>query len=452
MINKPKLKYDFFNDEDVDKLVEYCYRDVEILAEAFIKLLYFIKDEEIGNFSPTVAGLAFNAFRHKFMNEKIYVHNNADALKLELDSYRGGLCDIFRRGEFTGKYYKLDVNSMYPFVMKNNIYPVKLLGVINDFPTNKLDKINNDVVWIARCDLNISKAVIPLRYKHKLCLVKGNITATITSVEYQQFKEYINIDKIHTIALYEAKPIFADYIEYFYTKRLDAKQRGDVTNATFYKLLLNSLYGKFGQTVRERELVDIKTLDTILSNEESDNDDGISISTISKVGDKYLVLKQHKLSRDSFPAIASLVTAYARCYLMKLILQAGEDNVYYCDTDSLIVNESGYNNLKEYINANELGKLKLEDEAEEIEIVAPKWYNMGDKTVHKGVRKDAVQINNNTYKQQKWLKTLSLWKGGMFNAVYVQNYYVKHDGKYDKGIVLSDGRIERYMVNEVRKT
>ena len=42
---------------------------------------------------------------------------------------------------------------------------------------------------------------------------------------------------------------------------------------------------------------------------------------------------------DSFVAIASLVTAYARMYLVDLILKVGRENLYYVDTDSLIINK-----------------------------------------------------------------------------------------------------------------
>jgi hypothetical protein len=385
------------------------------------------------------------------MNTKIYIHNNIDALKLEIDSYRGGLTDIFYKGKFTGKYYKLDVNSMYPYVMANNVFPTKLTTVIKDFPSSKVNDIPNKYVWIARCDITLSKAVLALRYKKKLCLVEGNITTTITSAEYEAFKQYITINKIHEIAIYESSPLFKEYVEYFYTKRLEAKSKGDNSNAMFYKLLLNSLYGKFGQMVRERELVNVTELDDILTNEELQGNNNADINIVSKIGDKYLILGAYKLSTNSFPAIASFVTAYARCYLMQLILTAKEENVYYCDTDSLIVNEEGFMNLKPFINNNELGKLKLEDSANEIDITAPKWYKFGGKEVHKGIRKDAYQLDSSTWKQEKWLKTLSLWKEGITDSVVTVTYYVKHDGEYDKGIVSSSGRIERYKVSEVRK-
>jgi len=77
---------------------------------------------------------------------------------------------------------------------------------------------------------------------------------------------------------------------------------------------------------------------------------------------------------NSFVAIASFVTAYARCYLWELIEKAGEENVLYMDTDSLFVTKKGYENLKDYLDNKELGKLKLEDVTEDLTIWGAKLY------------------------------------------------------------------------------
>ena len=45
--------------------------------------------------------------------------------------------------------------------------------------------------------------------------------------------------------------------------------------------------------------------------------------------------------QESFPAIASAVTSYARAYLYNLIQIAGYHHCYYSDTDSLIVDKQG---------------------------------------------------------------------------------------------------------------
>ena len=59
------------------------------------------------------------------------------------------------------------------------------------------------------------------------------------SLENQQIK----IIQIHKKILYKKKNIFKEFVDFFYAKRIDATNK---LENTFYKNLLNSLYGRFG--------------------------------------------------------------------------------------------------------------------------------------------------------------------------------------------------------------
>jgi len=104
---------------------------------------------------------------------------------------------------------------------------------------------------------------------------------------------------------------------------------------------LNSLYGKFGQRTSKvvytgkngkvkdtrRLIIDIKTHKTSI------HQVFFGRETITAQGENEAV--------NSMPAISAHVTDYARLYLWKLIDAADIKNCYYCDTDSIIVNQSG---------------------------------------------------------------------------------------------------------------
>ena len=51
---------------------------------------------------------------------------------------------------------------------------------------------------------------------------------------------------VHDSMSFEMKNIFADYITKIYNDRLAAKLAGNVCAVSFFKILMNSLYGKFG--------------------------------------------------------------------------------------------------------------------------------------------------------------------------------------------------------------
>ncbi len=102
-------------------------------------------------------------------------------------------------------------------------------------------------------------------------------------------------------------------------------------------------------------------------------------------------------TENSFPAVAAHVTAYARLHLWSLCQKAGKGHYLYCDTDSLIVDATGYANLADEMDDIALGRLKVEQQATEIEILAPKFYRFGEGWKRKGVSKNAVQTDKQTF-------------------------------------------------------
>jgi len=81
-LNLPKLKVNFETVSD-EELETYCKRDVDIISLAYLNFIKFVKTNDLGNLGITLAQQGFNAFRHKFMKTKIYIHDNKEALELE---------------------------------------------------------------------------------------------------------------------------------------------------------------------------------------------------------------------------------------------------------------------------------------------------------------------------------------------------------------------------------
>ncbi|NIQ91320.1 MAG: hypothetical protein GWN93_20850, partial [Deltaproteobacteria bacterium] len=123
----PKLHIDF-NTCTTDELARYCRNDVYVMVQAWKKWTAFLRENDLGVWAPTLPAQAFNAFRHRFMSSDIMIHSHQKALDLERDAYHGGRTEVFRHGFFnTRQYYLLDVNSMYPAMMKHRLFPTALV-------------------------------------------------------------------------------------------------------------------------------------------------------------------------------------------------------------------------------------------------------------------------------------------------------------------------------------
>jgi len=146
----------------------------------------------------------------------------------------------------------------------------------------------------------------------------------------------------------------------------------------------------------------------------------------------------------TFVGIASHVTAYARIYLYKLMKQAGKNNIYYCDTDSLFVNKKGERKLKSYIHETVLGKLKLEKQPHELRIYGLKDYIIDGIATLKGIRKNAEKVGENKYKQEQFESLKTAIRKKHLNKPHVSYIIKTLKREYKKGIVTFSGRVKPF--------
>lgn len=123
------------------------------------------------------------------------------------------------------------------------------------------------------------------------------------------------------------------------------------------KLLLNSLYGRFGMSIDllKHEIIDSNILFETLGNNEIDGSidlgNGKTILSIPTTRDEFNDNTRMNVSI----AIAAAITAYARMHMAQY-LQDKSYNVYYTDTDSIITDKP----IDSSHIGKALGQLKLE--------------------------------------------------------------------------------------------
>jgi len=452
LLKLEKLEIDFKTASE-EELKIYNMRDVEILKQTIISFLRFLKEHSLP-FRITLAGTAFASFRSRFMNHKIIIHDNSEIEELERNSYYGGRNEAFRIGEVKNVYV-YDFNSLYPYVMKTYKVPVKLLSVYESVSVEKaLELLNDDYLLISEAWIETDKAYYPYRFekKDKLIFPQGRFKTFLTTPELKIALTNNHVKKLGLTAIYQGEKIFEEYVNFFYNLRLKYKSEGNQIYQHMAKILMNSLYGKFAQRVRELKAVreidaDVFEVEDIYL---ADKEKRIIYKRV--MGKEFVLEESEKLSYNSFTAIASHITAYARTELLKAIEIAGWDNVYYVDTDSIFTNKQGAKNLEKanLIDDKKLGKLKLEYVADKIIIHGCKDYTayVNNNVVEKikGVNKKAAKLSENKYLTLRFNRFNSLLRKKSKNAVIVEYVVKELLRNYDKGIVREDGRVEPFRL------
>lgn len=424
---------------------EYCKRDCEIVYRALLDWFAWLTKNDLGKFAISKAGQAFTAYRHRFMDHKIHIHDNEKAIELERASYMGGRTEAWTVGKSLTDLICVDFNGVYPFVMRNNVFPTKLLGVYSEPTISEfLDWLERYLV-VAECWIQCESPIYPLRSKHGIVFPIGTYKTCLTTPEIKCAMERNHLLGITRAAVYESAPIFTRFIDTLYDLRLEFARSGDETGKYNTKVMTNSLYGKFGQRGGHDEI--IGTTDDLSLRVE----DEIDIDTGRRYRIRYIagVIMSRSLdeeARESFPAIASHVTAYARRYLWETAERVGLANVHYMDTDSLHIDASSISNIADLIHEERLGALKIEKRINSAIYHGPKDYTLDAVAVIKGIKANAKLVEPSVYAQEQWVSLKGSLAVAHSGGPLVRRVQKRLKRQYKKGVVESTGRVRPFRL------
>ena len=445
-IGIPKLAIDFKTCTE-SELKTYCHRDVEIEVENFKLFIKFLEVNKVARLCYTRGSTAMAAFLLNHYTTKIYIHNNEQAIKLERASYKGGRVECFFLGVLKNdNYYMLDVNSLYPYVMRNNLYPVKYKKIHHELTQRAFSSYLDNNALTANVLIETDEPVYAVR-RERCVFPVGRFWTVLTTPELKYALDRGHIKQVGDCVTYEQESIFKSYVDKFYAMRQEFKSAGVAEYEELCKKMLNSLYGKFGQKGEEWSKIG-DCPDEPDREELVFNMDGRRVTKLRYLLGQVFVMTGVGECFDSFPAIAAHVTGYARIYLWSLMQEAGWGNYFYCDTDSLLVNEVGLCNLQSRMSSSLLGGLKAEKCGSSVTLRGLKDYSFGKKLVIKGVRKNAIYVVDGVYQQEKWPSFRGLLRSGLPEEYIVETVTKHLTRDYTKGNVTPDGVVLPYVLDD----
>ncbi len=301
--------------------------------------------------------------------------------------YFGGRVQAFEIGELRGRWKVYDRNSMYPAVMASRLHPVGRDYIIR--------RDLNDAVTFAKIDAR-NYGALPLRSEDgtlSFDCERGTFFATLHEIQAGLETRTLEIERVHFSVAFPKRTTFADFVTAFFDKRAQAKLALDEMLDIFYKLILNSSYGKFAQDPSKYEDFAL-TIGGAPADERGlwgvDNLKGWKLDAIH--GGKVQIWKaaaENPSRAYKNVATAASITGAARADMLRAL--AMSTRPVYCDTDSVIC-ESFSGDA-----GSALGQWKLEAEGDRVAIGGKKIYAVFNgarevKSACKGADLDAEDV------------------------------------------------------------
>ena len=309
--------------------VDYIRNDVEIMARA-LQIMF-----SQGLTKMTIAGDAFNSYKSFVPNFR----KRFPILPKEVDadirlSYRGGFTyvnDIYKEVPVSNGIC-IDKNSMYPSKMVQEYLPYGK-------PEHFEGKYETDIkmplyIQSLTCQFELKEGKIPnIQLKNNLSFVPNEyltssngelVTISLCNPDYELFLEnyYISDVTYHGGWKFkQCKGMFDDYINYWINEKIKASKEGNQPMRQIAKLMLNSLYGRFGLSITAQQKYPYLDKDGIV---------------------RYELLPEEEREPVYIP-VACFITSYGRVDTIRTsqkirdysLKKYGKDAYFYSDTDSI---------------------------------------------------------------------------------------------------------------------
>ncbi|KAL0282458.1 UNVERIFIED_CONTAM: DNA polymerase, partial [Sesamum radiatum] len=273
-----------------ENLINYLRQDILILGGVMLKAQeinwskYQIDVEDV----MTITSLSLKIFR------KLYFDDNAFHINIPTRNqdtfirrgYYGGHVDVYKpHGE---NLYYYDVNSLYPYIMKS--YPMP----------------SGDPVW------------------------KNNLESVELDSLFGFIEAYV-VTRLFGYMFEKKSSPFEGFISDLYESRLEAKKKSDEPMTFIYKILMNSLYGRFGMNpesivteICNQEKYDEMMMKDNFQSADKLNDDYYIVNYISN--SQIVDDTEWKAPKHSAVQLSAAITACARIHMYPHI---SREDCYY---------------------------------------------------------------------------------------------------------------------------
>ena len=373
---------------------------------------------DLGGPEHTAASQAMQAFRYKYMHDRIVTHNSEPAILLERAALYSGRCEARhigtihagpRPGELPadpedekcvrwnqGPIYHLDVQAMYPSLAQNMQLPVKLQGVTGPVGWKEAAAAARVTGIIAAVRVECREPCVPVRLEDRTVWPTGKFDTVLCGPELCLLYAIGAKVQVFRSAIYETRPIYKAFVERLWRARQAYKADGNKQMAKVVKGILNAAFGKWAQV--RRRWRDLPEADCPFPYYQWWHN-GIQRRSLGWQVQELRVPGPGPFDAEpaeSFPAITAYINSQARIYLWGLLSAAGRSNVYYYDTDSLFCNQHGYERLvaSDMVKEDSLGLLSVKGVYHTLRIIGRQAYEADGKLVLSGLREQHRKVGD----------------------------------------------------------
>lgn len=375
-----------------------CERDVEILAEVWMRLIRWVEQDDLGNWKPTGAGQSWAAFRHRFKTHQLLVHEDDDAREAERASTMTGRCEAWRHGELSGgPFVEWDFTTAYARIGADCEVPTQLVGELSNPTLKKVLTFAETHCVLCEVEVTTDEPTVPVRTDDGICWPVGFAQTILWSHELALIHRRGGAVVVLRAWVYRSAPALRDFCRWVLAGIDERTGHPDPIVRLALKHWSRTLIGRTAAQWSKWDLIGRSdTADVSLGNA-CDVDAGETFRLL-QVGYDLMRARPYKENPDAMVSIMAWVMAEARVRLWHAMECAGLDNVCYVDTDSVIVDARGDQRLSQA----RLPGLRVKNVYESLTVLGPRQIVPGGVLRASGVPSGARPLGDGVWEGEVW--------------------------------------------------
>lgn len=383
---------------DDGKLLRTPRERSRMWLEAMIQLCSWWKSHAKAPWGSTAGQLAMGVMRSHLAPKALCTHNDTDVLRMEREAAFGGRASTWFVGDIgnpveigtvrnpapkparfpaiPGPLFSVDVRSMYPYLLREMRFPVRLWSYREQMRVKELDESIDGNGVIARVTIQTNTPEYPRRNGSRVEFPIGTFTTTLTGPELQALRRDGKVKAVHSVALYDLAPVFRGCAGELIQMREEARKAGNYAWEFLAKLLGNSLGGKLAQgrgkwAERRRSPAEQQWGEW----HQGTGKDGKPRRFRAIAGLVWEWITD-QVGGGAHTAAFDYLTAYGRLHTRKLRQLCPEKSVVSQDTDGLWVLAQGIDAMRKagVVFGDQAGELKLDTVVSHARFFGPRHY------------------------------------------------------------------------------
>jgi len=398
-MDKPPLPDD---GSPIQDFLERCRGDVKVTREGILRVIRYIKKNDLGDFRLTGSAQATAAFRHRFMPEKsLLVHDNEEAMEAERRAAWAGRAEVWRHGPYQRTVYEMDYQNAYARLAYANDVPTRFLAGHSGIPWNRLCNVMQYYAVVADVTISTNVPCVPTDSGGYIIWPVGEFQTTLWDHELQLAKREGAEIEVNRYWFYKRAPLLRQWAKWILQQLENPHSKLDPVIRIMLKDWARALIGRFGlrysvlDKIGELQQHDLRLFGV------QDIDTNTALEYLQIGGELFERMGKEE-SPNSTPFVMSSIMSAARVKLWELINVAGVQNVLYVDTDGILTTKGGYESIRSSNNGRGLPHVRYKSAYNGGDFRSPRNIDLGETRRVSGAPKKAERLEPGIYRGEVW--------------------------------------------------